>query len=262
MSLRYSANLSMLWADRPFVDRFDAAATAGFSNVEMLFPNLIPFDDLTAALDRNGLQMSLFDLHAGDWEAGERGIAALPDRVSQCRETWPRDIELANQLGTTTLTVLAGLRPEAMSAEACDDALVDNLVYLLSLSEASQITFTVEAINHIDVPGFHVRTVDHAAAIVDRVGSERVLVQFDQYHVAQEGASAPAAFDRHKDMVGHVQIADSPGRHEPGTGAAGVRRFLDRVAASDYRGRVGLEYAPSGDTDASLSWLPVDARSD
>lgn len=262
MSIRYSANLSMLWADRPFVDRFDAAATAGFSNVEMLFPSVIPFDDLTAALHRNGLQMSLFDLHAGDWEGGERGIAALPDRVSQCRDMWPRDIALANRLGTTTMTVLAGLRPEAASAEACDDVLVDNLTYLLGLPEAAQITFTVEAINHLDVPGFHVQTVDHAAAIVDWVGSERVLIQFDQYHVAREGEDAIASFDRHQDRVGHVQIADSPGRHEPGSGTADVVSFLDRVAGSDYRGRVGLEYVPSNDTDASLAWLPVKARRD
>lgn len=260
MSIRYSANLSMLWADRPPLARFDAAAAAGFTHVEMLFPQTLPVAELKTTLEANGLQMALFDFSAGRWDGGERGLAALPDRVDEFRSHWETELELARQLGTGTMTVLAGIRPTGADHSAYDRVLVENLGDLGRLAAAHGITITLEAINNHDVPGYHVRTLDHAAAIAGEVGLENVRIQLDQYHVGREGDDPLLLLERHFDLVGHVQIADVPGRHEPGTGTAPIPAFLERLEALGYEGRVGLEYVPSGDTDVSLDWLPRNAR--
>lgn len=251
----------MLWADRPPIERFSAAAAAGFDTVEMLFPNTLDRADLQNALSENQLEMALFDVHAGNWESGDRGVAAFPDRVEECRELWRGDLDLASELGTSNLTVLAGIRPPDQSAGAFDEVLVDNLIFLSDLATGSEVFLTVEAINNQDVPGFHIRTIEHAVTIVDAVGRQNVAVQFDQYHVSREHQDPVGLIEQYFDKVRHVQIADSPGRHEPGTGDARVGQFLHRLEELGYQGRVGLEYSPSGDTDASLHWLPRSARS-
>jgi hydroxypyruvate isomerase len=260
VTLRYSANLSMLWTDRPPLQRFDAAAAAGFSSVEMLFPQTLPSRDLEHNLEVNGLQMSLFDFYAGDWEAGERGIAALPDRIEEFRSHWEADLALAARLGTRTMTVLAGIRPAGVEPASFDQSLLYNLRSLGEMAGPLGITLTLEAINNIDIPGFHVRTIDHAVSLVDQVGLGNVMVQLDQYHVARESEDPISHLEHHFDRIGHVQIADAPGRHEPGTGSAPIERFLERLDQLGYQGRVGLEYIPSGDTDASLAWLPREER--
>ena len=260
MALRYSANLTMLWADRPPLERFAAAAASGFSSVEMLFPQDLPSPDLEAALEENSLSMALFDFNAGDWSAGERGIAAHPGRISEFRDRATADLELAVRLGTTTMTILAGVRPPGTRPEACDEALVGNVAYVADLAAPHGITVTLEAINNHDIPGFHVRTISQAAALIAEVSRPSAKLQLDQYHVSREGEDPVAVLERHFERVGHVQIADSPGRHEPGTGSAPVRPFLERLDQLGYRGRVGLEYIPSGDTDQSLAWLARSAR--
>jgi len=260
VALEYSANLTMLWADRPALERFGAAAAAGFTSVEMLFPQDLPLPDLETALEESALSMSLFDFNCGDWGAGERGIAALPARASEFREKAVRDIELAVRLGTGTMTILAGIRPHGVEPNACDEMLVANIAHVADLAAEYGITVTLEAINNHDLPGFHVRTVDQAIAILDEVSRPNAQLQLDQYHVSREGEDPVAVLERHFERVGHVQIADSPGRHEPGTGAAPLRRFLERLDELGFRGRIGLEYVPSGDTDRSLAWLPRSAR--
>lgn len=258
--LRYSANVSMLWPDRDPYDRFAAAAAAGFRRVEMLFPQLLEVNRVEATLAEHGLTMVLFDLRAGDWAAGERGIAALPDRVDELHEHAVADLDLAARLGTSVVTVLAGRRPAGADPAECDRVLVDNLRRLAGPAADRGLVLAVEAINRTDVPGFHVNTVAHAAAVVAAVGHEAVGVQLDQYHVSMEGEDPLVAFDVHADLLRHVQIADAPGRHEPGTGSAPVRAFLDHLEARGYGGLVGLEYAPAGDTDEGLAWLPAELR--
>lgn len=258
--LRYAANLSMLWPDKDPYDRFAAAAAAGFRRVEMLFPQHLDVGLVEARLAEHDLTMVLFDLRAGDWPAGERGIAALPDRVDELHEHALADLDLAMRLGTSVVTVLAGRRDADADAAEYDCVLVDNLRRLAGPAADRGLVLTVEAINHTDVPGFHVNAVAHAAAIVEAVGHEAVGVQFDQYHVSMEGGDPLATFDAYADLVRHVQIADAPGRHEPGTGSAPVRAFLDHLKARGYRGVVGLEYAPAGDTDEGLAWLPSELR--
>lgn len=258
--LRYAANLSVLWPDRDPYDRFAAAAAAGFRRVEMLFPQLLDVGRVERTLAEQRLTMVLFDLRAGDWAAGERGIAALPDRVDELHEHAVADLDVAARLGTSVVTVLAGRRdPDADPAEY-DQTLVDNLRRLAGPAAVRGVVLAVEAINRTDVPGFHVNSISHAAAIVEAVGHDAVGVQFDQYHVAMEGEDPVAAFEAHAQLVRHVQIADAPGRHEPGTGSAPVDAFLDHLASRGYDGVVGLEYVPAGDTDEGLAWLAPELR--
>ena len=259
MTLHYAANITLLWPDRPALERIRAAAAAGFTRVEMLFPQTLDCDDLVTALSASSMQMSLFDFNAGDWDAGERGIAALTGRVDEFRENVPADLELARALGTKTMTVLAGIGSGRRGGPASDDVLVSNLRHIADLA-GDEVTITLEAINNRDVPGYHVRTVDHAAAVVAEVDRPNVRIQLDQYHVAREFEDPIAVLERHFAQVGHVQIADAPGRHEPGTGEAPIRRFLERLDQLGYAGNVGLEYIPGGDTDAGLRWLSRDAR--
>ena len=257
---RFAANLSMLWTDRPPLDRFAAAASAGFTHVEMLFPQDLPGRELEEVLAAHRLAMTLFDFNAGSWSTGERGIAADPSRVSEFRSLWNRDLDLADRLGTRTMTVLAGVRPETADSRSYDETLCANLSDLADLAAPLGITVTVEAINGHDVPGFHVRTVAHAASIVRQVGRDNVAVQFDQYHVCREAEDPLSLIAEHVDIVGHVQIADAPGRHEPGTGVAPISEFLELLDRLNYTGNVGLEYSPTRDTDDSLDWLPRHLR--
>lgn len=258
--LRYSANLSMLWPDRGPFERFDAAAAAGFRHVEMLFPQQLDLVHVEDRLARNGLSMALFDLYAGDWEAGERGVAALPDRSGELLAQAVEDLDVAARLGTPVVTVLAGRPRPDDDRERCDTVLVENLKALAPYAAERGIVLALEAINGVDVPGYHVRTVDHGAAVVAAVGHEAVGLQLDQYHVAMEGGDPVAVLDAHAARVRHVQIADAPGRHEPGTGTADVAAFLNRLDEHGYQGTVGLEYRPQGDTDAGLGWLPRHLR--
>jgi hydroxypyruvate isomerase len=252
---RFAANLSTLWTDLEPIERFVAAATAGFRSVEMLFPQDLEADDVIAVLSENALELVLFDFNAGDWSAGERGIAALPDRIEEFRTNAVRDLEHARAFGTALLAVLAGKRPESCSREEATATLIDNLRYVADLPEAAGITVTLEAINGHDVPGYHVRHVAEAANIVRAVDRPNVRLQFDQYHVCREEQDPIDEFRLVRDLVAHVQIADAPGRHEPGSGEAPITAFLEQLATDGYGGFVGLEYIPSGATVHSLGWL-------
>ncbi len=252
---RFAANLSMLWTDLAPMERFAAAGSAGFRSVEMLFPQELGVDDVVAAVTDNELELVLFDFNAGDWGAGERGIAALPDRVEEFRAKAASDLEFAKSFGTTRLAVLAGRRPDSCSSEAATMTLIENLQYVADLPEAAGVMVTLEAINTHDVPGYHVRYVSQAADIVRAVDRPNVRIQFDQYHVGREGQNPIVEFQAVRDLVEHVQIADVPGRHEPGTGEAPVVEFLRQIETDGYEGFVGLEYIPSGRTLDSFAWL-------
>jgi hydroxypyruvate isomerase len=258
--LRYSANLSLLWPDRDPYDRFAAAAAAGFARVEMHFPQRLDVDRIAGLLMASGLELALFDLTAGAWDEGERGLAALPDRVAEFRAHAVRDIATAAALGTGVLTVLAGRPAPGTDPAACDRTLVGNLRFLAGAAAEHGAVLALEALNTVDVPGYHVVSVDHAAALVAEVDHPAVRVQFDQYHVVMMGGDPLALLDAHLSRIGHVQIADAPGRHEPGTGTAPVRAFLDHLDRLSYDGNVGLEYLPLGDTDNGLGWLPRPLR--
>ena len=257
---RYAANLSMLWQEHDPLARFELAAGAGFRRVEMLFPHQLDTDRVAEALADNGLEMVLFDPHPGDWAAGERGLLSLPGREQECLETIHAAVELAGRLGVPMLNCLAGLVPEGVAPEDCLDVARDNLRRAAPIVRGAGVALLVEPINTVDMPGYAVDTLEKGAALVESVGDPSVRLQLDQYHVAMAGGDAIDGLRRYFGLVDHVQVADVPGRGQPGTGEQPIPTFLEELDHLDYRGVVGLEYKPRGTTEESLAWLPTAAR--
>lgn len=251
---RLAANLSMLFTEYDFMDRFGAAAEAGFTGVEYLFPYDYPASDIAGCLQEHGLTQVLFNLPAGDWQAGERGIACLPDRVEEFRAGVDQAIEYAQALGCKQLNCLAGIAPEDRLAEA-EETLIANLRFAADKLEAVGIKLLVEAINTRDIPGFFLNNTKQTLAIIHAVGSGNIAYQYDIYHMQiMEGDLAPT-IQNHLGEIDHIQLADNPGRHEPGTGEINygyLLPFLDRIG---YQGWVGCEYKPATTTKAGLGWL-------
>jgi hydroxypyruvate isomerase len=252
---RFAANLTMLWQDLEPFRRFDAAAAAGFTNVEMLFPHELDADRLASTLDRLELLMVMFDPAAGDWGKGERGLLALPGREDEFAETVRAAIALATRLGTSRLNGLVGVPPGGVSREEARDTALANLNRVEPLVREAGITLLVEAINNVDMPGYWANTVDAAADLVQTVDHPNVRLQLDQYHAAMAGEDAIDCLRRYFPLIAHVQIADVPGRHEPGTGTQPIEAFLSELDRLAYSGFVGLEYRPLVDTASSLDWM-------
>ncbi|MGA7088614.1 MAG: TIM barrel protein [Candidatus Dormiibacterota bacterium] len=252
---RFAANLSMLWQELGPYDRFAAAAAAGFTHVEMLFPHELDASRLEATLARHGLEMVLFDPAAGDWAGGERGTLALPGRELESTQAVRNAIELAQRIGTRRLNTLVGVLPATVSVDQAEATAVSNLRQLAPLAEGAGIMLLVEALNSIDAPGYWPSTVAEAAQLVEKVDLPNVRLQLDQYHAAMAGEDALACLEAHFPRIGHVQIADVPGRHEPGTGTEPIAEFVQALDRLGYEGFVGLEYRPLIDTASSLRWL-------
>jgi len=257
---RYAANLSMLWPELDVYDRFGAAAAAGFSRVEILFVHALDHGRLANLLNEHALDLVLFDPAPGNWDAGERGTLSLPGREEEFQRSIRDALEAARVLGTRRLNAIAGVLPAGVTREDAEQTAVGNLRQAAPLAEQAGIMLLVENINTTDMPGYVADTVERAAAIVQRVDRPNVRLQLDQYHVGMMGGDARAALRTYRDLVEHVQIADVPGRHEPGTGQQPIPEFLADLDALGYAGAVGLEYRPSATTDAALAWLPRDQR--
>ena len=251
---RFAANLSMLFNEVPFLDRFERAAKAGFKAVEFLFPYAHPAAEIKARLEAHGLQLVLHNLPAGDWDAGERGIACLPDRVAEFRSGVARAIEYATALGVPQLNCLAGKVPANVSADLVRRTFVDNLRFAAAALKPAGLKLLIEPINLFDIPGFYLHTTAQALDILDEVGADNAFVQYDIYHAQRMEGELAATLERCLPRIGHVQLADNPGRHEPGTGEinyAFLFAHLDRIG---YRGWVGCEYKPATTTEAGLAW--------
>ena len=252
---KFAANLSMLFTEVEFLDRFEAAARAGFKGVEYLFPYDYPAEELKRRLDANGLTQVLFNLPAGDWAAGERGIACHPDRVEEFREGVERAIAYARVLGNTQVNCLAGIKPEGGSDDQARATLVENLRFAAEKLAAAGIRLIAEPINTRDIPGFFLNRTEQALAIFDEVGSDNLKLQYDIYHMQiMEGDLAPT-MEKHLARIAHVQIADTPGRHEPGTGEIHYPFLFAHLDRLGYDGWVGAEYKPAGRTEEGLGWL-------
>ncbi len=257
---RFSANLTLLWPEVEQYDRFPAAAAAGFRRVEILF--LYPLDRawVRRLLDEHGLELVLFDPEPGDWGAGERGLLALPGREDEFRRNLEAAIDTAQQLNVPRLNALAGLLPDGVSRAQAEATAASNLRAAAPLMEAAGLTLLVESINSVDWPGYVVDTIEVAARLVQEAASPAVRLQLDQYHVGMMGGDARQALARYAPLVEHVQIADIPGRHQPGTGQQPIAAFLDDLDRLGYAGSVGLEYRPEGPTEDALAWLSRDRR--
>jgi hydroxypyruvate isomerase len=251
----FAANLSFLWTELPFLDRFDAARAAGFSNVEYMFPYEHPAREVRGRLDAAGLKQVLFNLPAGDWAAGDRGIAADPARVNEFRRGVDQALAYADALDVERLNCLAGLALSDVRHDEQWDTLVANVGYAAQRLREAGRTLLVESVNTFDVPGFLLPTTGEALRVIDAAAEPNVRLQFDAYHVARMEGEPARVFADLADRISHVQIADNPGRHQPGSGTTDFAALFSALDGAGYAGAVGLEYIPAPDTAASLDWL-------
>lgn len=252
---RFSANLSMLFTEHDFLDRFDAAARAGFTGVEYVGAYDHAPETVAARLKKNGLAQVLFNLPAGDWAGGERGIAVLPDRVDEFRRGVDTAITYAKATGCTQINCLAGIAPAGVDRDVLENIFVENLKYAAPRLKDAGVKLLIEPINLLDIPGFFLNTTRQALAIMERVGSDNLFLQYDIYHMQIMEGDLARTIEKHLGRIAHVQLADNPGRHEPGTGEINypfLYAHLDRIG---YAGWVGAEYKPKAGTEAGLGWF-------
>jgi hydroxypyruvate isomerase len=251
---KFAANLTMLFNEVPFLDRFEHAAKAGFDAVEFLFPYAWSAAEIKQRLDDNGLKLVLHNLPAGDWDAGERGIACHPDRVNEFRSGVARAIGYAQTLGVGQLNCLAGKAPDGVAEPALRETFIDNLQFAAAELRKAGLKLLIEPINTYDIPGFYLNRTLQAAGILVEVGADNAFIQYDIYHAQRMEGELAATIQKVLPRIGHVQLADNPGRNEPGTGEINypfLFGLLDRIG---YHGWIGCEYKPAKSTEAGLGW--------
>jgi hydroxypyruvate isomerase len=252
---KFSANLTMLFTERPFLDRFEAAARAGFRAVEYVGPYDFPAAEIAARLEANGLTQALFNLPAGDWATGERGLACLPDRVAEFRAGVDTAIKYADALQCRMVNCLAGIPARGTTASEARRTLIDNFRYAARRLESAGVLMVVEPINPFDMPGFFLNDSASTLEAIDEAGDANIKLQYDVYHMQRMEGELALTIERHLARIGHIQIAGNPGRHEPDIGEINYPFLLERIDALGYDGWVGAEYRPSGRTENGLNWL-------
>ncbi|MFC0410493.1 2-oxo-tetronate isomerase [Roseomonas elaeocarpi] len=252
---RFAANLSLMFNEVPFLDRFAAARAAGFTAVEFLFPYEHPAAEIRSRLDGEGLELVLFNAPPGDWNNGERGTSALPGRRAEFRENFPRALDYATALGCPRLHVMAGMAPAGVAPETLLAGFAANLDWAADRCAAAGVLPVIEPINHRDMPGYVLNTTDQGAAIIAALGADRVGLQFDLYHCQITEGDLCRQVEKHLPVIAHMQVADVPARHEPGTGEVNWPFVFERIDALGYRGWIGCEYRPAGGTVDGLGWF-------
>jgi hydroxypyruvate isomerase len=251
----FAANLTMLYTEHDFLDRFAAARADGFDGVEYLFPYGYPAERLADALRENGLTQVLHNLPAGDWAAGERGIAVRPDRVDEFRRGVAEAIRYATALGCQQVNCLAGIAPSGAEAGTLRRTFVDNLRWAAPRLQDAGIRLLIEPINTFDIPGFWLSGTRQALEVIDEVGSDNVYLQYDLYHAQRMEGELARTLELHLPRIAHLQVADNPGRHEPGSGEIHYPFLFDWIDRLGYTGWIGCEYKPLGGTRHGLGWL-------
>ena len=252
---KFAANLTMLFTEVDFLDRFEAAAKAGFKGVEYLFPYPYPKESLADRLSRHGLTQILHNLPAGDWANGERGIACLPGRETEFREGVKTAIDYSKALGCPQLNCLVGVRPKDGDEKAVRSVLVANLRYAAKALADSGFKLLVEPINGYDIPGFYLQRSRETLDLFDEIGESNLWLQYDIYHMQRSEGELTATFHALMPRIAHVQVADNPGRNEPGTGEINYDFMFRKLDALGYSGWIGCEYKPATTTEAGLHWL-------
>ena len=251
---KFAANLTMLFGEMPFLDRFAASKAAGFSGVEYLFPYEFEKAALREQLQQHGLTQVLHNLPAGNWAAGERGIAILPDRVDEFRDGVAQAIDYAKALDCRQVNCLVGIAPADADQLALNEVLVNNLRFAADALARQRIRLLIEPINTLDIPGFFLNGTRQAVQVISDVRSENLFIQYDIYHMQVMEGDIARSLQKHLARISHVQLADNPGRNEPGTGEINypfLFRYLDQIG---YRGWVGCEYKPRTTTAEGLGW--------
>jgi hydroxypyruvate isomerase len=252
---RFAANLTMMFAEVPFLDRFAAAAKAGFKAVEFQFPYAFAASDIRQRLDDHGLTAILHNFPAGDWAAGERGLPSLPSRINDFREGVAKALDYATKLGVERLNCLSGIPPAHEDAARVWSTLTDNLRYAADEAAKANIQVTVEACNRYDIPGFLLNTSASAIKAIDDAGATNLWLQYDIYHMQRSEGELAATIERLLPRIAHIQIADNPGRHQPGTGEINYPYLFDMLDRIGYNGWVAGEYNPQGPTESGLEWM-------
>lgn len=251
---RLCANLSMMFNEVPFLERFEQAAKAGFQAVEFLFPYEFPASKIRKRLDATGLKQILFNGPPGDWSAGERGIACLPGRTQEFREGIRQALDYAAALDCKLVHVMAGLAPAATSWITLGAIYAANLAWAAELASEAGVKLVIEPINHRDMPGYLLHTEDQGAAVVEAVGRDRLGLQFDIYHCQITEGDLTRRMEELMPVIAHIQLADVPKRNEPGTGEINWEFVFRRIDELGYQGWIGCEYRPAGNTMEGLAW--------
>ncbi len=251
---RLSANLTMLFTERPFLERFRAAADAGFAACEFLFPYGQSRGDVATALKDSGLELALFNLPPGDWDAGERGLAALPDRRKDFAESLELALSYAEKLPTPRLHVMAGVLPAHAESRAALETYAENLRLACDAAAKRDLQILIEPLNLRDMPGYLLPTTEMALRVLDVVRRPNLAIQFDVYHVQIMEGDLTRRLEKLMPHIGHIQIAGVPDRQEPDEGEVNYAHLFRRLDALGYRGWVGCEYRPRGTTEEGLGW--------
>lgn len=251
---KLAANLTMLFNEVDFLDRFAAAADAGFKGVEFLFPYAFKPEQIAEKLETHRLELVLHNLPAGKWEAGERGIACHPDRIGEFKDGVGEAIRYAKALGVKQLNCLVGITPQGVSREAAEEAVVSNLRFAAAELKAAGIRLLIEPINTFDIPGFFLSTTKQAVGLIEKTGSDNLFVQYDIYHMQRMEGELANTIRKNFELIKHVQLADNPGRFEPGTGEINYAYLFGLLDEIGYDGWIGCEYKPKAGTVEGLRW--------
>jgi hydroxypyruvate isomerase len=252
---KFAANLTSLFTELPFLERFAAANRNGFAAVEFLFPYAVSKYELSEVLQENDLQQVMFNLPSGAWESGERGIVCDPGRVSEFRDGVEQAVDYAIALRCKQLNCLPGIMPRDNCPLAVRDTLVSNLRYAASRLEREDIRLLIEPINVYDYPGFFLNRSSHALAMIDELDHDNISLLYDVYHMQLMEGNLASTISENIARIGHVQVADVPGRHEPGTGEINFDFLFRHLDAIGYNGWIGCQYKPLFSTEESFGWL-------
>ncbi len=252
---QFAANLSMMFNEVPFLERFGAAAAAGFRAVEFLFPYPHPPEAIADQLRRHNLQVVLFNMPPGDWDGGERGMGCIPGREADFRAGVEKALTYATALCIPRLHAMAGIAPPGVDRAACRATLVENLKYAAAKLAPHNITLLLEAINPRDIPGFFVNSQAESYEICTAVGAPNLKMQMDLYHMQVVEGDIATKLRRYASHCGHIQIAGAPQRNEPDTGEVRYEYLFQVLDEIGYDGWIGCEYRPAGKTTEGLGWF-------
>ena len=252
---KFCANLTLMFNEVEFLDRFSAAAKAGFTGVEYLFPYVAPAAQVAEKLNAAKLTQVLHNLPAGNWAAGDRGNAVDPARVGEFQDGVGKAIEYAKALGCKQLNCLAGLTPKDVPSDKVRDTLVSNLRFAAERLAGEGIKLLIEPINTRDIPGFYLTKTQQALDIIAAVGSSNLWLQYDIYHMQVMEGDLANTIEKNLAKIAHMQLADNPGRHEPGTGEINYDFLFKHIDKLGYQGWIGCEYKPAAETTAGLGWV-------
>lgn len=254
--VRLAANLSMMFQETPFLERFAAAAKAGFKGVEFLFPYAFDKAEIARRRKEAGLAQILFNTSPGNWDAGERGFAALPSRKDAFRQVFAQALDYSIALDNPRIHVMAGIPTRDDDLAACRTCFVENLRWASELAKPHDITLLIEPLNPVDMPGYFLTSADQAAHILGDVGAANVKLQYDLYHQQMSRGAVADTLRKHLPIIGHIQVAGVPGRNEPDSGQElNVPYLFNLIDELGYDGWIGCEYRPRAATGDGLGWL-------